>query len=246
MNEFFNELKRRNVVKVAVAYTVVGWVLLQFVDVVAPLMGLPDVFQKSVLVLLALGLPIALIISWAYEVTPEGVKKTEDVDLSASVSHSTGEKINKLIIGGLVIAVGFLLYDKFFLMPEPVVEVIPEMRVEEPAAQASIAVLPFSDLSPEGDQEYFADGLSEEILNVLVRVKDLTVASRTSSFQFKNGELGIPDIAAKLGVTYVLEGSIRKAGQTIRVTGQLIEAGTDRHLWSDTFDRAPGWGQPAP
>ena len=103
--------------------------------------------------------------------------------------------------------------------------------------QASIAVLPFSDLSSQGDQEYFADGLSEEILNVLVGVDDLTVASRTSSFQFKNGELGLPDIAAKLGVTYVLEGSVRKAGQTIRVTGQLIEAGTDRHLWSDTFDR---------
>jgi TolB-like protein len=233
MNRFFNELKRRNVVRVAIAYVVVSWVLLQFVDVVAPLLGLPEVFQKGVLLLLVLGLPIALILSWAYELTADGVKKTEEVDQSTSLTHGTGQKLNRLVIGGLVVAVGFLLLDKFYLTTEPVVEVIPEAQV----VQASIAVLPFSDLSSQGDQEYFADGLSEEILNVLVGVDNLTVASRTSSFQFKNDELGLPDIAAKLGVTYVLEGSVRKAGQTIRVTGQLIEAGTDRHLWSDTFDR---------
>jgi TolB-like protein len=233
MSGFFNELKRRNVVRVAAAYTVGSWVFLQFVDVIAPLLGLPDVFQKGVLAVLVLGLPFALMISWAYEVTPEGIKKTNEVDESTSMTHSTGQKINKLIVVGLVAALGFLLFDKFFLMPEPVVEVIPGAR----ATQASIAVLPFTDLSSQGDQGYFADGLSEEILNVLVKVDDLTVASRTSSFQFKSGELGVPDIAAKLGVTYVLEGSVRKAGQTIRVTGQLIEADTDRHLWSDTFDR---------
>ncbi len=233
MTEFFNELKRRNVVRVALAYAVVGWVVLQFLDIVAPLLGLPEVFQKGVLVLLAIGFPIALILSWAYELTPEGVMKTADVDKSTSMTHGTGRKINVLVIVGLVLAVGFLLLDKFYLAGEPVVEVVPVAE----AVQPSIAVLPFSDLSSEGDQEYFADGLSEEILNVLVRVDDLTVASRTSSFQFKDGELGLPDIAAKLGVTYVLEGSVRKAGETIRVTGQLIEAGTDRHLWSDTFDR---------
>ena len=215
------------------AYVVVSWVLLQFVDVVAPLLGLPEVFQKGVLLVLVLGLPVALILSWAYELTDDGVKKTEEVDASESLTHSTGQKLNKLVIAGLVLAVGFLLFDKFYLAPEPVVELVPETQ----AVQASIAVLPFSDLSSLGDQEYFADGLSEEILNVLVSIDDLTVASRTSSFQFKNGELGLPDIAAKLGVTYVLEGSVRKAGQTIRVTGQLIEAETDRHLWSDTFDR---------
>ena len=230
---FFNELKRRNVVRVGVAYVVTSWVLLQFGDVVAPLLGLPEVFQKGVLLLLVLGLPIALILSWAYELTADGVKKTEEVDRSESLTHSTGQKLNKLVIIGLVLAVGFLLLDKFFLTSEPAVEVIPEA----PAVQASIAVLPFADLSSQGDQAYFADGLSEEILNVLVSVEDLTVASRTSSFQFKNGDLGLPAIAAKLGVTYVLEGSVRKAGQSIRVTGQLIEAGTDRHLWSDTFDK---------
>jgi len=233
MYQFFSELKRRNVVRVAIAYVVVSWVLLQFVDIVAPLLGLPEVFQKGVLLLLALGLPITLTISWVYELTDDGIKKTEEVDKSNSLTHSTGQKLNRLVIVRLVLAVGFLLLDKFYLTTEPVVELIPEAK----AVQASIAVLPFSDLSSQGDQEYFADGLSEEILNVLVGVDELTVASRTSSFQFKNGELGLPDIAAKLGVTYVLEGSVRKAGQTIRVTGQLIEAGTDRHLWSDTFDR---------
>jgi len=236
MNDFFSELKRRNVVRVAIAYAVVSWVLLQFVDIVAPLLGLPEVFQKGVLVLLAIGLPVALIISWVYEITPEGVKKTAEVDGSSSLNHSTGQRINRLIIVGLVIAVGFLLFDKFYLATAPVAEHIPEAQAPK-AVQASIAVLPFTDLSSEGDQEYFADGLSEEILNVLVKVRDLTVASRTSSFQFKNGELGVPDIAARLGVTYVLEGSVRKAGKTIRVTGQLIEAESDRHLWSDTFDR---------
>lgn len=217
------------------AYAVVGWVVLQFLDVVSPLLGLPEVFQKGVLVLLLIGFPVALVLSWAYELTPEGVMKTEDVDRSASVVHSTGKKINILVIVGLLLAVGFLLHDKFSPTTEPAVEVVPAPVAE--VVQPSIAVLPFSDLSSNSDQEYFADGLSEEILNVLVGVDDLTVASRTSSFQFKDGELGLPDIAAKLGVTYVLEGSVRKAGETIRVTGQLIEADTDRHLWSDTFDR---------
>ena len=121
MNGFFNELKRRNVVRVAIAYVVVSWVLLQFVDVVAPLLGLPEVFQKGVLLLLVLGLPIALILSWAYELTDDGVKKTEEVDKSESLTHSTGQKLNKLVIAGLVVAVGFLLLDKFYLTTEPAV-----------------------------------------------------------------------------------------------------------------------------
>lgn len=233
MNNFFRELKRRNVVRMAIAYIVASWILLQFVDIVAPLLGLPEVFQKGVLLLLALGLPITLTFSWIYELTDDGIKKTTEVDQSESLTHNTGQKLNKLVFLGLVVAVVFLLVDKFYLTPVPVAELVQEV----PSAQASIAVLPFTDLSSQGDQEYFADGLSEEILNVLVGVDNLTVASRTSSFQFKNGELGLPDIAAKLGVTFVLEGSVRKAGQTIRVTGQLIEAETDRHLWSDTFDR---------
>jgi len=233
LNNFFAELKRRNVVRVAIAYAVISWVILQFVDIIKDILTFPGWFSQMVLVLLIIGFPIALIISWAYEVTPEGVKKTAEVDKSKSVTHGTGQKLNKLIIGGLMLAVGFLLFDKFILTPDRTNPVIPEAQ----AAQASIAVLPFTDLSSASDQEYFADGLSEEILNVLVGVNDLAVASRTSSFQFKNGELGVPEIAAKLGVAYVLEGSVRKAGQTIRVTGQLIEAGSDRHLWSDTFDR---------
>jgi len=196
----------------------------------------PGWFAQMVLVVLVIGFPIALILSWAYEVTPEGVKKTAEVDKSKSVTHNTGQKINKLIAGGLVLALAFIFYDKVYLTSSTSLEGAGFNQAEAQTA-ASIAVLPFSDLSSSGDQEYFADGLSEEILNVLVRVDDLTVASRTSSFQFKGGDMGVPEIAEKLKVNYVLEGSVRKAGLNIRVTGQLIEAGTDRHLWSDTFDR---------
>ena len=160
MHDFFSELKRRNVVRVGIAYVVVSWVLLQFVDVVAPLLGLPEVFQRGVFLALVLGLPIALVLSWAYELTDDGVKKTEEVDKSESLTHRTGQTLNKLVMVGLLVAVGFLLYDKFSI-PEPVAEVIPEPLAEQ-AVQASIAVLPFSDLSSQGDQEYFADGLSEE------------------------------------------------------------------------------------
>ena len=174
---FFSELKRRNVVRVAIAYLVAGWVLLQFVDIVAPLLELPEVFQKGVLLVLALGLPITLIFSWAYELTEEGVKKTREVDRSESLTHSTGQRLNRLVLAGLVVAVVFLLFDQVFLHREPVAEAVPEAQ----PAQASIAVLPFTDLSSQGDQEYFADGLSEEILNVLVGVKDLTVAGLSAN-----------------------------------------------------------------
>lgn len=235
VGRLFEELKRRNVVRVGVAYAVVGWLILQFVDVIAPTLALPDWFPRAVVVLLLIGLPVALLFSWAYELTPQGVKKTEEVDADESITPSTGRKLDFVIIAALVLALGYFIWER-----QSFVE-LDETVVSEPAeivpANASIAVLPFTDLSPEGDQGYFADGLSEEILNVLVGVDALTVASRTSSFQFKGREIGVPEIAAELNVAYVLEGSVRKAGGAIRVTGQLIEAATDRHLWSDTFDR---------
>lgn len=236
MNNFFAELKRRNVVRVAIAYAVVAWASLQFIDIVAPLMGLPEVFQKGVLVVLAVGFPIALVISWAYEVTPEGVMKTEEVDKSASITHGTGKKINKLIIGGLIFAVGFLLVDKFYLTPTQQAD---EQAVAEAEALTgtSIAVLPFVNLSSDPEQEFFSDGISEEILNVLVRVDGLSVASRTSAFAYKGQDMNISDIAADLNVVHVLEGSVRKSGTTVRITAQLIDARTDRHLWSETYDR---------
>jgi len=226
MNNFFQELKRRNVVKVALAYAVVSWATLQFVDIVAPLMGLPEVFQKGVLVLLAVGFPIALLLSWAYEVTPEGVKKTAEVDKSQSITPKTGQAINKLIVGALLLALGFIAYDK-------VIGSGPILSDRE----ASIAVLPFADLSEGQDQGYFADGISEEILNVLAKIPGLKVAGRTSSFKFKGQNEDLRLIGDQLDVDHVLEGSVRKEGSHIRITVQLIAADDGFHLWSETFDR---------
>jgi len=238
LKNFFSELKRRNVVRVAIAYVVVSWVILQFVDIIQEIVRFPGWFPQMVLVLLIIGLPIALLLSWAYEVTPEGVKKTAEVDKSKSITHGTGQKINKLIIGGLILAVGFLLVDKFYLTPaSPPVEGEDLQAVAEAKTATSIAVLPFVNMSNDPDQEYFSDGISEEILNVLVRIEGLSVASRTSSFAFKGRNPNISEIADELNVDHILEGSVRKAGNRVRITAQLIDVKTDRHLWSETYDR---------
>ena len=231
MRQLFEELKRRNVVRVAIAYLVVGWVIMQIIDVVVEPLHLPVWTATMVLVLLLIGLPIALLFSWAYEITPEGVKKTHEVDKSKSITHGTGQKINRLIIGALVLAVAFLLYDRVTMAPTE-----PEEVVATVEAGTSIAVLPFVNMSNDPDQEYFSDGISEEILNVLVRVEGLSVASRTSSFAFKGRNPNIPEIADTLNVDHILEGSVRKQGNRVRITAQLIDVKTDRHLWSETYD----------
>lgn len=216
--------------RVAVAYVVVAWVILQFIDVIQDPLNLPGWFQTVTIVFLGIGFPIVLIFSWAFEVTPEGVKKTKDVDTSKSLAHGTGQKINKLIIGSLVLAVGFLLFDKFYLTPET-------PAPEETVAEAkSVAVLPFADLSEGNDQEWFADGLTEEIINSLAGLPELQVTARTSSFQFKGVDRNIGEIAKILGVTTVVEGSVRRIGDRLRITAQLIRASDGFHLWSDTYD----------
>jgi len=234
----FEELKRRNVIRVAILYLVSSWVLLQLTDVLSSLLQVPDFTGSFVILLLVLGFFPALIFAWVYEMTPEGLKREVDVDRSRSVTHDTGKKINMVIVVLLVIAIGGLIADR--LIPEagvteaPVVAASPEARIDD----LSIAVLPFADLSPAGDQEYFSDGIAEEILNVLVRIEDLKVASRTTSWGFKGQEaLGIPLIAEKMKVRHVLEGSVRKSGDRVRITAQLIDANTDQHLWSETYDR---------
>jgi TolB-like protein/Tfp pilus assembly protein PilF len=213
--------------------------------------GAPDWVMQTIMLVLALGLPVVVFFSWAYEVTPEGIKRESEIDRSESITHVTGRKLDRAIVGVLVIAIAYLAYDKFILDPERDAALIKDLEqtaveqapaasqavAEQGADAASIAVLPFADLSPAGDQEYFSDGIAEEILNVLVGVDGLHVTSRTSSFQFKDGDLGIPDIARSLKVRHVVEGSVRKSGETIRVTAQLIDADNDRHLWSETYDR---------
>jgi TolB-like protein len=249
MNNLFSELKRRNVFRVAGVYAVVGWLLMQAAALFEDSMHLPTWFDSVVTAALLLGFPIAVLLAWAFETTPEGVKRTEIVD---GETASTSRKMDGLIIAALlgVLALGAyqqmtkpdIVYrdaagniETSSVMPKPQAALTPEPKQE--IDDASIAVLPFADLSPDGDQEYFSDGVSEEILNVLAKLNALRVASRTSAFAYKSTVLRIPAIAQELGVRYVLEGSVRRSGESIRVTAQLIDSQTDEHLWSETYDR---------
>ena len=232
MTSFWGEMKRRNVVRVAVAYVIVGWLILQFADVLIPLLTLPEWVGRLNFLLLLVGFPLALFFAWAYELTPEGLKKEKDVDRTESIAHLTGRKLDFIIIGVLVVAVGFLLVDKIYLSegdraPDEIIA----------TERQSIAVLPFVNMSEDPSQEHFADGLTEELLNTLAKLSDLRVISRTSSFVFKERNVPISEIAAALQVDHILEGSVRRAGNTIRITAQLIATSSDSHLWSNSYDR---------
>lgn len=227
----WDELKRRNVVKVAVAYMISAWVLTQVASTLQPVMNLPEWATSFVVYALLIGFPVAMLFAWAFELTPDGVKKTAEVDADDSIVRNTGQKINYVIIGALVLLVGGMGVERFFFNePEAVISGEVEGRV-------SIAVLPFADMSEAKDQGYFTDGISEELLNVLARVPNLKVAARTSSFAFKGKNQDIGDIAKLLKVDHVLEGSIRKSGNKVRITAQLIKADDGYHMWSDTYDR---------
>ena len=231
----FDELKRRNVFRIAVAYTVIAWLLAQVADLAFDNFGAPDWVPKSVLFILILGFPLAVFFAWAFEMTPEGVKREKDVDRSHSITQTTGKKLNHLIIAVLVAAIGFLLLDKFVLQTTTETAVA---KVDAVEVEKSVAVLPFVAMSDGPDDEYFADGLTEEILNSLAHLPDLLVTARTSAFSFKGMDIPIPEIAAKLGVANVVEGSVRRSGDRLRVTAQLIRAKDGFHLWSETYDRA--------
>jgi TolB-like protein len=242
VSSLFEELRRRNVIRVAVFYVVASWLVLQVAELLFDALDLPGQWLRLVLALLILGMPLVLIFAWVFELTPEGVKREKDVDRSQSITHQTGKRMNMVIVVLLVLAIATVGLDRMLTEPAPVAapaESAVSADLERAAAPTeSIAVLPFADLSPSGDQEYFSDGIAEEILNVLVRVEGLKVASRTTSWGFKGQEvLGIPFMAEKMNVRHVLEGSVRKAGDTVRITAQLIDAETDQHLWSETYDR---------
>lgn len=234
---FFQELKRRNVIRVAILYAVSSWVLLQLTDVLASLLTLPPWAGSFVIFLLLLGLFPALAFSWVYELTSEGLKREKDIDRSTSIAPDTGKKINSVIVVLLIIAIVSLAADRLMPEAEPLADSQENSPVREEISPNTIAVLPFADMSAEGDQQYFTDGLSEELLNLLVRVDGLTVASRTTAFGFRDTTLGLREVAKALGVAHILEGSVRKSGDRIRITAQLIDADSDAHLWSDTFDR---------
>jgi TolB-like protein len=234
---FFEELKRRNVFRVGIAYVVVGWLLLQVTDIVVPIMELPNSVAKVVLFLLMIGFPLVIFFAWAFELTPEGVKREKDVDRSQSITSTTGRKLDFAIIGILVLAVGILLIDKFGTSEQAIDEPVAAAEVPAEGINKSIAVLPFVNMSEDAANEFFSDGISEEILNALAKVKDLKVAGRTSSFAFKGRNEDLREIGEALGVKHILEGSVRKAGNTVRITAQLIQVDDGFHLWSDTYDR---------
>lgn len=251
---FIAELKRRNVFKVGAAYVVMAWLIAQGVDVFLENFGAPEWVIKTILLLLIAGLPVALFFAWAFELTPEGLKKEKDVDRSQSITHETGRKLDYMIIGVLLVALSWFAWDKFAPQTgqEPVAGgslaadnqsreqgSLPQngSLAADQAATKSIAVLPFVNMSEDASNEYFSDGISEEILNSLAKVKELKVAGRTSSFAFKGENQDLRQIGDALGVEHILEGSVRKAGTKVRITAQLIQVNDGFHLWSESYDR---------
>jgi TolB-like protein len=234
----FDELKRRNVFRVGVAYIIGAWLLIQFADIVLDNIGSPPWVLQTLFVVLAVGFFITLFFAWAFELTPEGIKKEKNVDRSQSITHATGHKLDRTIIAILVAALGYFVVDKFVLTPaqneQPTQA---SVSVEPEEKEKSIAVLPFVNMSSDAEQEYFSDGISEEILNALAKVKELKVAGRTSSFAFKGQNKDLRQIGETLGVENILEGSVRKFGNQIRITAQLIQVDNGFHLWSETYDR---------
>ncbi|WP_156762651.1 hypothetical protein [Woeseia oceani] len=234
----FQELKRRNVFRVGIAYLVASWVLLQVVDVISAVLDLPAWAPKLVLVILLVGLIPALVFAWAFEMTPEGLKKESDVDRSDSIAGATARKLNYVITSFLVLAVVLLLVERQMrpavTAPADVAPVAAAIEVER---DRSIAVLPFVNMSSDVEQEFFSDGITEEILNSLASVKELKVAGRTSSFAFKGQNDDLRRIGDSLGVQHILEGSVRKSGAKVRITAQLIQVDNGFHLWSETYDR---------
>jgi TolB-like protein/tetratricopeptide (TPR) repeat protein len=246
---FIEELKRRNVIKVAAAYLALGWVILQVSGTVVPALQLPAWTTTLLLWIGIAGLPFVLLFAWIYELTPEGLKRESEVDRSASITHVTGRRLEYIIIALLVLAIALFVFDRFGRGGEQeavVVTAAPPAdgaapRPAQPQAPVragkSIAVLPFVNLSDDKDNEFFGDGLAEELLNLLAKSPDLRVAARTSSFHFKGKDPTIAEVAGALGVETVLEGSVRRSGDTIRVVVQLISAADGAHLWSEKYDR---------
>ena len=227
--DFFSELKRRNVYRAAVAYGVVAWFLTQLTTQVFPFFEIPNSAVRFVVIALAIGFPIAMLLSWLYELTPEGIVRTEDVDpvQARSVQRATGRILDFIIIGVLLVVIAMLIVGRrpFYRQPG------------ESFVQKSIAVLPFENRSEEKANAYFADGIQDEIVTRLSKIADLKVISRTSTQHYQTKPRNLAQIAKQLGVANILEGSVQKAADQVRVNVQLINAQTDSHLWADTFDR---------
>ena len=231
MRDFTKELSRRNVFRVGIAYIVISWLIAQVAELALDSFAAPTWVIKTILLVLVLGFPLALFFAWAYELTPEGLKKEKEVDRSQSITSRTGRKLDFMIIAVLTAGLLFVVIDNYLLddsAPVPDTGAV-ELR--------SIAVLPFVNMSNDPDQEYFSDGISEELLNLLAKIPAFQVAGRTSSFAFKGRSEDLRLIGNSLGVETILEGSVRKSGERVRITAQLVKTDDGFHLWSETYDR---------
>src|SRR5437588_6019462 len=248
----FEQLKQRNVFRVALLYLIVCWLILDPVHVIFHMLDVPIWANRLVVTLMAVGFPAAVIFAWVYEITPEGLKPTVEVPHGQSIRKLTGRRLDRAIIAVLAVALAYFVGDKFWISKHYSASRAAGSIAEDTASRAtappvtaaalappprSVAVLPFVDMSEKKDQEYFADGMTEEIINLLAKVPDLRVPARTSSFYFRGKSTKVPDIARELGVAHILEGSIRRSGNQIRVTSQLVRADNGYHLWSQTYDR---------
>src|SRR6266436_6199575 len=229
LKEFFAELKRRNVYKVAVAYIVAGWALSQGIAQVFPVFDIPNWIIRLIVLLVILGLPIALVLAWTFEITPQGIKRTEIADAMPAAARKKKHAWIYVVIIGAAISIGLFFLGRYSA----------GNTTASPAgiSNKSIAVLPFDNLSRDPDNAYFCEGVQDEILTRLAKVADLKVISRTSTQHFKSSPENLPAIAKQLGVMHILEGSVQKASDQVRVNVQLINALTDAHLWADTYDR---------
>jgi len=254
---FFNELKRRNVFRVGIAYVVGGWLLLQLTDVLSQLLALPEVVGRVIVLLVAIGLPVALFFAWAFEMTPEGVKLEKDVDRTQSITPQTGKKLNNTILVMMALAIAYLLYDKFSAPAQPGSDHFSQQSVEqatgtseksaltpvEAIAQAkaeedkSIAVLPFTNRSPDANDAYFTDGVHDDLLTQLAKIDAFSVISRTSVLEYRDTAKNLKQIGEELGVANIMEGAVQRSGNRVRINVQLIDAVSDEHLWAEVYDR---------
>jgi TolB-like protein/thioredoxin-like negative regulator of GroEL len=238
------ELKRRHVIRVALAYLAGAWLLIQVLETIFPIFGIPETSIRIVVIVLAIGLLPALVLAWVFQWTPQGLQRDRDAATEAGANRGSTRTLDRIIIITLTVAVFYFAVDKYVVAPDnltndviPAAEIAKRYSAKYPVNDISIAVLPFDNMSDDPEQQYFADGLSEEMLNSLVPIRGLRVISRTSSFAFRDRDLSVAELASILGVGHLLEGSVRRAGNSLRVTVQLIDAVRDRHLWSETFDR---------
>jgi TolB-like protein len=234
------------VFRVGIAYLIVAWLLLQVADLVLDNINAPDWVMQAVLLLVAIGLPLVLVFAWAFELTPEGVKREKDVDRSQSITPRTGKQLNTAILVLMAIAIAYLLFDKFVggqsveTAPEPIASPASAAagNAEDTAAKSrSIAVLPFDNRSNREEDRFFTDGIHDDLLTTIARIGSMKVISRTSVMEYRGTTKKIPEIAAELNVAHILEGGIQRSGSQVRINVQLIDASTDEHLWAETFDR---------